>query len=55
MPGGRSLSRTRQWIWGTVLLLLLAMGLLLTFLLRNTEVVNPDIVQRRWIQWRQHR
>lgn len=51
-PPGR-LSALRQFFWAAVIVAGILAGCALALMLRNTELVNPDIQQRKWIERKQ--
>lgn len=47
-------SPARQLLWAVLILGFILGGVLLAYELRDTELVNPQVQQREWVEWRTH-
>ncbi len=48
-------SRPKQRVWAAILLGIVIGAGVVAYVLRDTELVNPDVVQRGWLEFKEVR
>ena len=55
MAGPGRMPQFSQWFWGTLIMVLILGGCVLAYAFRDSELVNPDIQQRGWLERKERR
>lgn len=49
------MQRSLQWFWGSLIVAVFAICCAVAYVLRDSEVVTPEVQQQKWLEMKQRR